>query len=77
MRATNPPTLNQLLAILSIVVIPLLIWGVSVEIRFAETNLRLNNGESNITEMKKDVKEIKEVTNEILIEVKSNHKKSN
>ena len=71
------PTLDQLLGILAIIVIPIFIWAVSVEIRFAETKLRLDTSEEHIDEMKTDIKDIKKITNEILIEVKVNHNDKN
>ena len=48
-------TFGRLLAIISVLVIPILVWGVSVETRFESTK----ENEEDISENKKSIKDIK------------------
>ena len=62
-------TIGQLLGVLGTLIIPLIIWGVSIETRFTEYGVRIQQNERNYSSIKSDVKEIKETTNLILIRI--------
>ena len=62
-------TFSQFLAVLTGIVIPLMIWGVSVETRLTETFIRITQNEKNYSEMKSDIKQIKNMTTKILIKL--------
>lgn len=62
-------TFSQFLAVLTGIVIPLMIWGVSVETRLTEAFIRITQNEKNYSEMKSDIKQIKNMTTKILIKL--------
>ena len=66
----TPPTMAQVLGILSVIVISLLAWGISVETRFAESILRIQQNEKNLFETKSKLDKIDETTLKILLELK-------
>jgi len=65
----TPITLGQMLSILSAIIIPLIIWGVSIETRFTEFGVRIQQNEKNYSQIKMDIKEIKETSNSILLKI--------
>ena len=65
----TPITIGQLLGVLGTLIIPLIIWGVSIETRFTEYGVRIRQNEQNYSSIKADVKEIKETTNLILLRI--------
>jgi len=67
----NQITLSNLLLILTSIIIPLLLWGIRVETRLTSMNLKEKQNEKKISQIWKSIKEIKDDTNEILIELKS------
>lgn len=68
-------TIAQVLGILSVLVIPLLAWGISVETRFAQSILRIQQNEKNAYEMKAKIDKIDENTLKILLELKDKEDK--
>ena len=49
-------TFGHILTILSIIVIPLIVWGVNVEVRNKAQNSAILNNKEDITEVKRDTK---------------------
>lgn len=66
-KMKDKPTMAQILGLFSVVIIPLLVWGISVETRFTEVLIRVQQNEkfNHITSQKLD--KIQNTTNEILI----------
>ncbi len=62
----TPITLGQMLSILSAIIIPLIVWGVSIETRFTEFGVRIQQNEKNYSSIKQDVLKIKETSYQIL-----------
>ncbi len=62
----TPITLGQMLSILSAIIIPLIVWGVSIETRFTEFGVRIKQNEKNYSSIKQDVLKIKETSYQIL-----------
>lgn len=65
----TPITLGQMLSILSAIIIPLIVWGVSIETRFTEFGVRIQQNEKNYSSIKNDVMQIKETSYKILEKV--------
>lgn len=68
-------TIAQVLGLLSVVVIPLLVWGISVETRFAESLYRIQQNEKNAYEVKLKMNKIDQTTLEILLQLKDKEDK--
>jgi len=62
-------TLQHLLGIMSIIIIPLIIWGISVETRFANSIYRIEQNEKKNTAIEKKIDKISEDTQTILIQI--------
>lgn len=62
-------TLQHLLGIMSIIIIPLIIWGISVETRFANSIYRIEQNEKKNTAIEKKIDKISENTQTILIQI--------
>ncbi len=62
-------TFGHILIIISILVLPLIGWGVLVETRFTENKERDNQSIRDITVLKKEIKVLQEDTNENYIKI--------
>jgi biopolymer transport protein ExbB/TolQ len=62
-------TLQHLLGIMSIIIIPLIIWGISVETRFSNSIYRIEQNEKKNTAIEKKIDKISENTQSILIQI--------
>ena len=49
-------TFSHILTILAIIVIPLMVWGINVEVRNNEQDSKIFNNKEDISEVKKDTK---------------------
>lgn len=66
-KMKQQPNLAQVIGLLSVVVIPLLVWGISVETRFTELLIRVQQNERFIQTTSHKLDDIQNTTNEILI----------
>ncbi len=61
------PTIAQLLGILSVVVIPIVVWGVSVETRLTSQFFQIEQNAVNNTKIEGKIDKINETTLNILL----------
>ena len=61
--------LSHVLALMSVIIIPLIIWGISVETRFANSIYRIEQNEKKNTAIEKKIDKIADNTQNILIEI--------
>ncbi len=65
----NPPTMSQVLGLMSVIIIPIIIWGVSVETRFTSNIYRIEQNEKTNTKIEEKIDRIDENTMHTLIEI--------
>ena len=65
----TPITLGQMISILSALIIPLIVWGVSIETRFTEFGVRIKQNEQHYNSIKNDIREIKQQNQKILLNI--------
>jgi hypothetical protein len=65
----TPPTMAQVLAILSVIIIPLLVWGISVETRFTNSIYRIEQNEKRNFKIESKLDRIDENTIKILLDL--------
>ena len=63
------PTIGQVLGLLSVIIIPLLVWGISVETRFTASLIRIQQNESQNAKMYTKIDRIETATTNILIQI--------
>jgi len=63
------PTMAQILALFSVIVIPVFAWGVSIETRFTKTIYRIEQNEKTNFKIEKKIDDINKNTLNILIEL--------
>lgn len=66
----TPPTMSQVLALLSVIVIPILVWGVSVETRLTSQILyQIEQNAKSSAKIEVKIDEINKNTVDILIQL--------
>lgn len=70
-KMKEQPTFAQMLGILSVIVIPLIVWGVSVETRFASNIQRIEQNEKMNYKTSQKLDLINDNTTEILVQLQN------
>lgn len=63
------PTMAQVLGLLSVIIIPVLVWGISVETRFTAQIYRIEQNERTNAKIENKINRIDENTLNILLEI--------
>jgi hypothetical protein len=63
------PTMSQVVGLMSIIIIPLIIWGVSVETRFTANIYRIEQNEERNDKIDGQINRIEENTLNTLLEI--------
>tara|TARA_R110000782_G_C14602722_1_gene391213 strand:- start:8 stop:226 length:219 start_codon:yes stop_codon:yes gene_type:complete len=65
----TPPTMSQVLALLSVIVIPIMVWGVSVETRLTSQIYQIEQNARTSAKIEVKIDEINKNTIDILLEL--------